>query len=89
MENLFPPHKAGLSLWHNEHVTEYKSFDQWWDEMESFGFDETDWVSPEQFRLAKETGDVWELRWYPNSPVGSCCVFGHDLEAVLKHAKET
>lgn len=35
-----------------------------------------------------DTNEVWELQWYPDTPIGSYKVIGATLESVLKKAKE-
>lgn len=45
-----------------------------------------DWVSEEQHQKALATNSVWEIHWYPDTPVGFCAFLGADLEAVITAA---
>lgn len=79
----WPAHKGALHLTHNPHKSNYETVEEY---MVIREFDETDWVSPEQ-RAAAIAGDtLWELQWYPNTPVGFNIVCGADLDAVLAFA---
>ena len=88
--SIFPPHKAGLYLTHNAHKDGYQTVRQWWDEyIGAVGqYDESDWVSPEQFAKAMEANEVWTLHWYPDTPVGFHKIFAADFDALLKRAHE-
>lgn len=78
----FPDHKAGLFLAHNEHRNYYESVSQ---AIESGTYSEGDWISDEELMKSLETDEVWELRWYPNTPVGFCSSVASTLEALLEH----
>jgi len=75
----FPEHKCGLHLSHNAHRDVYESVEQHYPDAEEF-------VSPEDRQKCYDTGDVWELRWYPDSPIGFYRVVGSSLELVMAEA---
>ena len=81
---VFPEHKAGLALTHNEHMTLYQTVEQAVaeaDELQRF-----QWVSAEQRAKALETGSLWVLQWYPDTPVGFYALAAADLGALLDAA---
>lgn len=74
----FPPHKAGLTLSHNEYKNYYYSIEN--------GVAEEDgsWVSDVEREKALETGEIWVLRWYPETPVGFHHIAASTLEALME-----
>lgn len=81
---MFPIHKASLHLTHNQHKAYYETVESY-----TGDFDwKDDWVSEEQMKKAMETQELWELQWYPDTPIGSYRVIGADLDVVLSKAKE-
>lgn len=80
----FPAH-VSLSLTHNEHAAYYDRAEAYYGEP---NYDLTDWVSEEQRTKAFETQSVWELHWYPNTPVGFHRVLAADLDALMAHVAE-
>ena len=80
-----PAHKAALYLRHNEHLGVYKTVQ---DRLDEGYIDDDHWVSPEQREKAIATNELWELQWYPSTPVGFCLLRGADLDVVLAAANE-
>lgn len=78
---MLPKHKAGLFLEHNDHKTVYQSAADRIEEMDIF--DIYEWVSPEQKQKAIDTDSIWTLQWYPDTPVGFCCLAAADFSALL------
>lgn len=78
----FPEHKAGLFLTHNEHRNYYETVSG---AIESGTYSEGDWISDDELMNSLETDEVWELHWYPNTPVGFCVACASTLEALLEH----
>jgi hypothetical protein len=78
-----PKHAAGLYITHNDHKSVYESIDDHYDYL-----DNCEWVSPEEKLKAIELNSVWELHWYPDTPIGSYKVVASSLEAIQKHMKE-
>jgi hypothetical protein len=78
-----PKHAAALFLTHNDHKSVYESVE------DHFGhLDDGGWVSPEERLKAIELDSVWELQWYPDTPIGSYYVAASSLEAIQKHMME-
>lgn len=78
-----PKHSCGLYLTHNEYKDYYQDIK---DAVRDL--DEQDcWISKEERQRCLDTGEVWELQWYPDTPVGFCKVIGSTLEVVLEAAQ--
>lgn len=79
-EIIVPPHKAGFTLFHNDHLANYQSAeeaiasDHW--------YHDDDWVSPEEKANAIATNQIWTAQWYPETPVGFCSLHASTLEAL-------
>jgi hypothetical protein len=43
-------------------------------------------ISPEDMQKCIDTDDVWELQWYPDTPIGFHKVHGSSLELVMAEA---
>jgi hypothetical protein len=78
-----PKHAAALYITHNDHKSVYESIEGHYDHL-----DNCEWVSPEERLKAIEMDSVWELQWYPDTPIGSYKVAASSLEAIQKHMME-
>lgn len=78
----WPPHKASLTLTHNDHKCNYETVEESI-QRGSFGYKANCWVSAEQMQKAIETNDCWMLQWYPDTPVGFCVLSAADLDVLL------
>jgi len=81
-----PKHKAGLYLTHNQHKDFYESIKDHINGYCSIVAD--DFVSPEDMQKCIDTDELWELQWYPETPIGFHKVNGSSLEIVLQRALE-
>ncbi|YCH23143.1 hypothetical protein M1D96_06460 [Pseudomonas sp. D1-3] len=80
----FPAHKCGLYLEHNANRDYYESVEQYLeDQGERFQFS-----SQESRSRCIESGEIWTLQWYPNTPIGSISVAAPTLEELLEFANE-
>lgn len=82
--SMFPKHKCGLHLTHNQHKDYYETVEKYFENpwMEN-------WNIPEDEKKKMiETDEIWELQWYPDTPVGFYKVMGSTLESVLQQAKK-
>jgi hypothetical protein len=80
-----PPHKASMTLTHNDHLTSYLTVQEAINR-DDFGY--MDWVSPEQRQKAIDTNECWFLQWYPNSPVGFHVLAAADLDILLNEIEK-
>ena len=74
-----PVHKCGLYLVHNRHKDVYEDITIAVSEIE----DDT-WVSLKEKQKALDTGELWTLQWYPDTPVGFCMIAAASLEKLLE-----
>ena len=81
-----PRHKGSLTLTHNSHRDDYLSVkehpcgDPCWDRW--------DWISKEERKLAIATDSIWEIQWYPDTPVSSISYAASDLYTLLEYVKD-
>lgn len=76
-----PKHKCGLYIKHNEHKCYYGELSIENMENESF-------KSEEHMMRCIDTQDMWEMQWYPDTPVGSYKICAPTLEELFEFAKE-
>lgn len=82
----FPKHACSLSLEHNGHKGYYETVEDYIKGIEDHDLD-IDWSSETARARCIETNEVWELQWYPNTPIGFNLVMGPTLEEVLEKGK--
>ncbi len=80
LDELLPPHAAGLSLEHNLHKNVYESVEDHYQYLSA-----DDWVSEAERLNAIATDSVWVLQWYPETPVGFHWLAASTLRALLTH----
>lgn len=80
---VWPKHACELSLTHNRNRSYYQTVEEMVRD-DNLG----DWVSDEQRQKAIDTNEIWELQWYPDTPIGFCCLWAADLDVLLAAAQE-
>lgn len=81
--DLFPKHNCGLYLTHNRHKDMYETVEDLLN-----GEDKPDdWATKTSRERAIKNDELWELQWYPDTPVGFHRIYAATLEEVLKAAK--
>lgn len=80
----FPKHKCGLYLTHNAHRDYYENIS---DYISDLGVS-APFKDDEAKARAVATDQIWELQWYPGTPVGFHMVAAPTLEEVLALALE-
>jgi len=84
---ILPRHKASLSINHNDHKDYYMTVaDLMTSEHPSL--DKDYFVSDEDLQVCIDTNELWEIQWYPDTPVGFYKVCGSTLEIILARAME-
>lgn len=78
--NWLPKQECSLYLTHNDHKIACQTVED--------HYDPADFVSDEEYIKAIATDNVWELHWYPVSPVGFHCIAASSLEAIQTALKE-
>ncbi|MCJ2015534.1 hypothetical protein [Methylobacterium sp. J-076] len=81
----FPKHDASLHLTHNQHKAYYETV---LEAIETGTYPETAWVSLAQREKALATVEVWELQWYPRTPVSFHRLLAADLDVLLATAAD-
>ena len=88
-----PEYKVSLTIRHNDHKTTYETLSQYLEDLASLqdedAFNADSWISRADFDAAIESDSIWEVHWYPETPVGSCTVYGSTLENALMKANGT
>ena len=81
IESRLPKHEASLHITHNENTTNYETVEDYIKrEEENLGID---WATPTSRERAIATNSIWELQWYPNTPIGFNVTMGATLEEIL------
>lgn len=80
-----PKHNCELLITHNPHKGNYETVEEL-----IFNRDLTDdyFVSKEEMDLCIKHNELWEVQWYPDTPVGFHLICGYTLESVLNKANE-
>jgi hypothetical protein len=76
------PRHISLTIEHNPHAVYYQSVPQYIDDTD------IDFISDAEREKAVATNDMWEMRWYPDTPVGFCTLAASTLDALLERARE-
>ena len=79
LKDLLPSQKGGLCIFLDEHRSNYQS-------VEEYSLEIGDrWINEESRKKAIELDTVWELIWYPQTPIGSFRLAAHDFEAIIAY----
>ncbi len=72
---------SSLTISFNDHAVNYT------DAASAIGIldmmDHGEWVSEDEKRRAIETNSVWQIQWYPETPVGFNCLIASSLEVLI------
>jgi hypothetical protein len=85
-EPLFPRHKCGLFLTHNEHRDFYQTAAEAIAEYEANEGSDC-WASEDEKKRAIATDEIWRLQWYPETPVSCYCVRAATFESLIMFAR--
>jgi hypothetical protein len=76
---------SSLSIGFNDHhAANYVTAEGWRDEFGFYRGDDKDsiqWASDDERVKAIANNSVWTIQWYPQTPVGFCCVGASTFEA--------
>lgn len=75
-----PEHKCGLYISHNAHINSYQNIDEYID------FIDPDWKNEEHKQRCIDTNEIWQMRVYPDTPVGSYVIAAPTLDELLDFA---
>jgi hypothetical protein len=86
-KKLLPEHKCELMLLHQPHTAVYETVEEYFknniDNNSSDGPD-YDYCTKEDREECVKTNEIWELHWYPNTPVGFCHCAAPTLERLFE-----
>ena len=82
----WPAHKGAMHITHNEHKSNYQSAEEW--ALENDDRHYADWISDDERAKAIAEDSIWTLQWYPETPVGFCCVAASSFEALMRSTRE-
>ncbi len=86
MKLVFPPHKGAMHITHNDHKSQYQTAEEWvLDDEADPKTQYAHWISEDERAKAIATDSIWTLQWYPDTPVGFCCVAASSFEALMEY----
>lgn len=84
------PKHICMTLCHNPHHGDYTPLETWLENYllsaEAGGVPRDEAIAPEDLAAVRAAGEVWELSWCPDTPVGSCSVVAATLARCLEFA---
>jgi hypothetical protein len=80
IEQSLPDHKCGLYITHNEYKDCYEYIADAVCDLDG------DWASSDEKLKALDTGQIWTIQWYPDTPVGFHRVAASTLSAAIEAA---
>ena len=80
---MFPEHKCGLYVTHNEHRDYYESIEAYIKDRD------VEFESEDEKAKSIATDSLWSIQWYPRTPVGFCIVYASTFEEALRLANES
>lgn len=75
------PTHISMSIEHNPHKVYYETIEQY------LKYEPSEWISEKDYQTCIENDELWELYWHPHTPVGSCTLYGYNLESLFEIAK--
>lgn len=84
-EEQLPKHEASLHITHNQHKAYYMPIADYIAEEK---IDDDEWSTPDSKERCIAGDTIWEIQWYPNTPVGFNKMYGATLEELIKAANE-
>lgn len=81
----FPSYSISLHISHNDHKSSYESVEDW---IEFLNVEEDEFVSEGDMEKAINEDSLWEVHWYPDTPIGFYRAFGATLETALEKANQ-
>ena len=78
-----PAHECALSITHNDHKNNYETVASM---LEWRGVSPDQCGSQAEYDALRAGDEVWEVHWYPDTPVGFYAVYAATLERALELA---
>lgn len=80
-----PSYDVSICISHNDHKCSYISVEEY---LHFCGAETDDFLFPEDMETSKKIDSLWEVHWYPNTPIGFYTAFGSTLEYALAKATQ-
>lgn len=84
MSIKWPEHKASMSIDHNEHIGFSRDIEDYVEEEHIVDC----FISDEDKQRCIELNEIWEIQWYPRTPLSYSMVAASTFELALKAANE-
>ena len=81
----WPRHKVSMHITHNNHLSYYETVER---ALECGTYDAKDFIDPNEMAAAIANNEVWEIQWYPDTPIGSYTVLATTFERAIEHARK-
>ena len=78
----FPAHKGAMYITHNDHKSAYQPLGEWIEDQN----DRFEFENDEAKARCLATDELWELQWYPETPVGFYSVAAPTFEEAVAFA---
>jgi len=87
---IIPKHEGSFSITHNSHKDTYETAEDYLNSLESFNglFTDQDFCTKTSKEQIIKTNEIWECRWYPNTPVGFVNFYGATFGEIFNKLKE-
>lgn len=80
-----PDYDVSIFISHNDHKNSYISVEE---HLHFLGVKTDDFLFSEDMEVSKRIGSLWEVHWYPDTPIGFYMAFGSTLEYALAKAAQ-
>lgn len=77
-----PAHKCSLSITHNQHKDYYESLEAYLKDNDGC----KGWQDERARLRAISTNEIWEMQWYPHTPIGSHKIYAPTLVELMQFA---
>ncbi len=74
------PKHYTLSIEHNPHKICYETVEKYIDHYEHL----QEAISQEDLKICKERDELWQLQWYPDTPIGFHVILSYSLQRCLE-----
>lgn len=79
----FPKHEGAMFIQHNEHLNYYQPVAEYIEEEDLT----KSFRNPEELAKSVNTGELWVMQWYPDTPVGFIKIAAPTWEGLLEFAR--
>lgn len=83
-ENNLPDYEISLSISHNKYKNYYDTVERGLEDALRCG----DLTSELERQRILDTGELWEISWYPNTPVGFISLIASNLTTLFAYINE-